>query len=132
MTIDKYIPSGMFGFVTDGSSRLFFHLACFDPGAYEGEAPVPPVIGEEVEVEVGEGNKAERVSRLETPTLLQGVVDWFDIGKGYGFILSKHGKPYYLHRSEVREGKLPLPGRRVSFYVGSENRRACHVTVESR
>ena len=130
MIVDKYIPSGMYGFVTDGENRLFFHLAAFDPGAYEGDSPVPPVIGEAVEVEAGEGNKACRVCRVDLPTQILGVVDWFDTTKGYGFIRDEQGTSFYLHRSEVLEGKLPLDGHRVSFYVGSDSQRACHVSVE--
>ena len=70
---------------------------------------------------------------------LQGVVDWFDEPKGYGFVKSDAGETYYMHRSEVLEGRLPIGGRRVSFYVQSvswdssgDKNRACHITVESQ
>ena len=130
MTVDKYIPSGLYGFVTDGRRRLFFHLKDFDPGTYTGESPVPPVSGEEVEVEVrGDDKSASKVQRLEEPSEMNGAVDWFDTVKGYGFILGLDGSTYYLHRSEVLDGRLPLPGRRVRFYTSSK-RRACFVKVE--
>lgn len=133
MVVDKYIPAGMYGFVRNDDCRLYFHVAQFDPGSYTGEEPVPPIIGEEVEVEAegGESNKARRVSRLHDPVCLKGVVDWFDEPKGYGFIAGECGGTFYLHRSEVRGGRLPIAGRRVSFYVKGQN-RACHITVESQ
>jgi cold shock CspA family protein len=129
MTVDKYIPEGMYGFVTDGDQRLFFHLENFDPGPYEGAHPVPPVAGEDVDVElVGEDNKVERVHRLDTPARVDGVVDWFDSAKGYGFALGTDGRTYFLHRSEVLGGRLPLPGRGVRFYT-TDKRRACFVEM---
>lgn len=133
MVIDKYIPAGMYGFVRNENLRLYFHLEQFDPGSYAGDSPVPPIIGESVEVLAigGESNKARRVSRLQEPVGLVGVVDWFDEPKGYGFILSDCGKSFYLHRSEVQDGRLPIAGRRVSFYAERQN-RACHITVESQ
>ena len=127
MTVDKYIPDGMYGFVTDGDERLFFHLQSFDPGTYEGPHPIPPVAGEDVEVEFSEG-KITKIHRVDTPFCVDGVVDWFDSSKGYGFALGTDGNTYYLHRSEVLDGRLPLPGRGVRFYT-TDKRRACFVEM---
>lgn len=131
MIIEKYIPDRLFGFVSDGDLRLYFHVASFDPGPYVGESPVPPVIGEAVDVATVEtGNKALRVTRITPPVPYEGVVDWFDVGRGYGYANTECGN-FYLHRSEVQGGRLPVSGRRVHFYVAENNKRACHIRVES-
>jgi cold shock CspA family protein len=132
MTVDKYFPEGLYGFVTNGDRRLFFHLKDFDPGPYTGESPVPPVSGEDVDVEAAySSDSADSVQRVEDPLEFRGSVDWFDAAKGYGFILGADGLAYYLHRSEVLDGRLPLPGLGVRFYTSSK-RRACFVQVEKR
>ena len=131
MVIEKYIPERLYGFVTNGEVRLYFHLAAFDPGPYLGQTPVPPVIGESVEVHrADEGNKALSVSRINSPLEIEGLVDWFDEVKGYGFASTDEGN-FYMHRSEVLGGRLPVSGRRVFFYVSEGNKRACHIRVES-
>jgi len=40
---------------------------------------------------------------------------------------------YYLHRSEVESGRLPVEGQQVYFYGGFKNNRprACHVQIGS-
>ncbi len=133
MIVEKYVPSGLYGFLSDTDQNgLFFHLSVFDPGAYVGDAPVPPIVGETVEVSLSDG-KVSQCNRLHTPTHILGEIDWFSEDKGYGFIAGPN-EQYFLHRTEMLDGKLPLPGRRVSFYVTEQERkplRACYVTVES-
>jgi len=132
MTVDKYFPEELYGFVTNGARRLFFHIKDFDAGPYTGESPVPPVSGEDVDVEAGYSSEtADSVQRLLDPPEIRGSVDWFDATKGYGFIQGVDGLSYYLHRSEVLDGRLPLPGLGVRFYTSSK-RRACFVQVEKR
>jgi len=137
LTVAKYFPDRLYGFLrqADGS-EAFFHLGDFSVGAVDEP---PPVIGEEVEAEIeardGErAPKAVKVSRLLPPKLIQGKVDTFSEQKGWGFALSNEGKSYYLHRSEVLGGKLPMAGQRVRFYGGFKNGRlrACYVTIEDR
>lgn len=131
-TIQMYTPKGLYGFLANPDGEdLYFHLSVFDPGAYIGEYPVPPIVGERVEAIV-EGEKVLQCNRLNTPTEQFGVVKWFDADKGYGFV-QREDKEIFLHRSEVLNGRLPIKGRRVSFYM-SENAeapstRACHVSV---
>lgn len=133
MQVTKYVPDGLYGFLSDSSqSDVFFHLSAFDPGAYVGDAPVPPIVGEVLEVTIRDG-KVAQCERVDAPTGIAGVVDWFAEDKGYGFIIGDDGESYYLHRTEVLDGRLPLKGRRVSFYITEQNKtpkRACYVSVE--
>ena len=133
MRVDKYIPSGMYGFLTGENLRLYFHLEVFDPGPYGGNVPVPPVVGETVEAHLpADGsNRAKRVNRIKEPLSIQAQVDWFDAALGYGFAKCANQTMYYLHRSEVLDARLPVAGRRVSFFVPSGSNRACHIRVES-
>ena len=141
MVVEKYVPDGLYGFLAEtgvsgersAHGEVFFHVSTFDPGPYVGDAPVPPIVGETVEVTIEEG-KVVQCERLHTPVHVHGKVDWFSEQKGYGFIVSGETQ-YFLHRTEVLEGRLPLKGRRVSFYVTNQKKkplRACYVTVETQ
>ena len=132
-----YAPHKLYGFTESAEcGRVFFHAQVFQPGP----GGPPPIVGEEVEVEVepgaveveGRRPRATRVTRLVSPTRLHGVVDDFNSTKGWGFILGSDGRSFYLHRSEVIDGKLPLKGRRVAFYEGAARGRprACHIEVD--
>ena len=156
MQIQKYIPEKFYGFVViPGEERqVFFHLGTFNPstkgpihprcttclrkGCSWPETPPPPILGEPVDVVVdfdntqdGKSPKASSVIRVEGPTILVGKVTIFDGRRGYGFIVDETGSSHYLHRSEVLEGKLPLPGQTVIFFSGVRQgkSRACHVKV---
>lgn len=140
MEVIKYLARQMYGFLRDDQGReAFFHLGSFRPGDEE-EEPIPPLPGEEVKVDVdfdsGDEDKAPRASkvqRLEKPVYLTGVVDKFDSMSGYGFIqVDGSQEMYFLHKSEIRDGKVPLVGDRVEFYAGTRGGkpRACHVLVK--
>ena len=156
MTVHKYIPDRMFGFVIDlAGHEAFFHLGCFDPGAvwmahnkcevcpHSGcswiSSPPPPILGEEVEVTVdphlllipGKAPRATKVTRLVGPPALFGTVDTFDSHRGYGFVRGEDGFSYHLHSSEILDGRIPRPGQGVMFFGGVRNvrPRACHVKV---
>ncbi len=133
MKVSKYVPSGLYGFLSDDSQKdVFFHLSAFDPGAYIGDAPVPPIVGETLEVTTDDG-KVIQCERLETPVGIMGEINWFSEEKGYGFIKGDDDESYYLHKTEILDGRLPLKGRRVSFFVTKQERvplRACYVTIE--
>lgn len=154
MRIYKYIPDGMYGFALDGIGQVFFHLGVFDPGKPQDKPPhciacnqpgcnwgvvPPPVLGELVEVTVGgfqeageaQAPKAEQVRRLKTQNPLEGTVDTFDATRGFGWLLDATGVSYHLHRSEITDGRVPLPGQRVTFYAGTrmDKPRACHVRI---
>jgi cold shock CspA family protein len=137
MTVHKYLARGMYGFLRDSLGReVFFHLGSFRPRDEETE-PIPPIPGEDVEVDVdfdsGEGGKAPRASRvirLTTPVAKTGIVDMFDATSGYGFVRCGD-EMFFLHKSEIRDGKVPLIDNQVHFYPGVREgkSRACHATV---
>lgn len=138
MRIYKYIPEKMYGFAIDGTFQVFFHLEIFSPGPY-ATPPVPPILGERVEVVLKSGEtliqhpapRASRVVRLDVPVAIRGFVSSFRESQGYGYIVGDDGASYYLHRSEVLNGRLPLDGQRVSFYLGHRQGkpRACFVSI---
>jgi len=156
MLIQKYLPEKLYGFAVtpDEGRQAFFHLGAFDPGKdwpahprcatcpRKGcswpETPPPPILGEPVDVSVdfdaapeGKSPRASHVARVERPKLLVGKVDVFDGRRGYGFIVDESGASHYLHRSEVLEGKVPLPGQFMIFFSGTRQgrSRACHAKV---
>lgn len=139
MRVTKYLARKMYGFLRDSSGReAFFHLGSFRPMDGESE-PIPPLPGEMVEVtidfDLGVDDKAPRagkVQRIREPERLLGVVSKFDDRSGYGFLVENGtDSQYFIHKSEVREGKSPLVGDRVEFYAGEREgkTRACHVLV---
>ncbi len=48
---------------------------------------------------------------------MRGIVKWFDVRKGFGFITDEEGMDYFVHYSEIqREGFKKLrDGQTVSF-----------------
>ena len=150
MRVVKYVPSRLYGFAVAVDGRqVFFHLGEFQPGKagdtarcnrcdeclWATVAP-PPVLGEEVDVTFTPNDSerapaAERVVRLTPPLSLQGKVEHFDPQRGYGFIAGSDGQSHYLHASEVRNGKTPVVGGIVRFFVGTrqDKPRACHVRI---
>lgn len=138
LRVEKYFPDRLYGFIRDDQGdEVFFHVGAFDPSQWDQP---PPIAGEWVEAEVGEresANKAPRASsvkRLDEPRFLTGTVESFNPDRGWGFAKGSDDTSYYLHRSEVVDGKLPMKGMSVTFYAGfkKDRPRACYVTVESR
>ena len=153
MRVQMYVPAKMYGFLADDEGRVaFFHLGSFQPGRDHlppkcsecpgscpwGQAPPPPILGEAVEVEVdfesADGDKkprADKVVRLGDVVAVEGVVDTFDAQRGFGFVRGRDSETYHLHKSEITDNRLPLPGSTVMFYVGTRQGRprACHVRV---
>ena len=154
MRVLKYIPEKLYGFCRDDDGfEVFFHLATFKPGndiemvrcrncpgpprcSLSAAAP-PPILGEEVMVECGQGTpggkapRANAVVRCKPPRMIVGEVESFDTQRRYGFAMGSDHISYHLHESEVVDGRLPVTGRQVVFYPGlREGRpRACHVKV---
>ena len=129
-TIRRYLAEKHYGFITsEDGSEVFFHQSVFQPG---DDGP-PPITGESVEYSLGEGTRASGVVRLTTPTSHVGTVTSYDPVKGYGFINTTSGQ-YYLHKSEVLGGVIPVVGARVDFFVTDnaspgKSPRACFVGV---
>lgn len=138
LTVAKYLPERLYGFLRqEDGSEVFFHLGDFDCGPW---IEPPPIIGEQVEAEidstmvVGKAPKARTVKRIHAPEKHRGSVDTFNAEKGWGFVKSDEGVSFYLHRSEVLRGKVPMAGQRVRFYAGFKNDRprACYVSIEDK
>lgn len=140
MRIAKYIPDKLYGFVLDSTGfQAFFHLESFSAGSYSPY--VPPIMGERVEVVLRVTDisirhpapRASKITRLDSPIAMSGFVDNFREAQGYGYIKGDDGSSYYLHRSEVLNGRLPLDGQRVSFYIGHRQGkpRACYIKILS-
>ena len=137
MRVLKYLPKKLFGFVVDGEGKqVFFHIRAFKWGDFLMTAP--PIIGEEVDVEYDEGAlsngkapKARTVYRLTAPRASFGIVEDFNEKRGYGFIKTEDGRSHYLHRSEMKDGRLPMPGMEVTFFEGFKQgrTRACYVAL---
>lgn len=136
-----YSSSKLYGFCETGAVRVFFHLQVFRPGHWPnlgGELGPPPISGEAVDVEYGKSGtdasrapRASEVVRVDPPLQVGGIVESFHTDNGWGFTRGDDGESYYLHRSEVEDGRLPLAGMRVLFFCGSKNGRprACFVQV---
>ena len=141
MRINKYLPAKMYGFcVDDAGNQVFFYLSVFTADKRGVDRFVPPIPDEPVDVTYEppttpgrEAPRAIRVLRLDHPEMKTGIVDGFDAECGYGFIKGGDAQEYYLHRSEVQDGRLPIKGHRVWFYVGTAGSklrpRACYVTI---
>jgi len=51
---------------------------------------------------------------------VQGIVKWFDAGKGFGFVADQTGKQHFIHHSNI-EGtgyKVLEEGATVEFEIG--------------
>jgi len=139
MRVTMFSPSRMYGFAESDDARVFFHLEAFVTGpSVDGDIPPPPVVGEEVMVDYvtdsGSSDKAPRarvVERREPQTRIQGVVETFNTDRGWGFAKGDDGESYYLHRSDVEDGRLPIEGQTIQFFGGFKKGRprACYVQV---
>lgn len=137
MRILKYVPKKLFGFtVNETGDQVYFHIRTFKWGKFPTHPP--PLIGEEVEVEYnsesrrdGKAPKAREVVRIHEPAASYGYIESFNVKRGYGFIMSPDGRSHYLHRSEMTDGKLPMPGMEVVFFEGFKQGRprACFVQI---
>lgn len=136
--MEKYHPGKLYGFARDDSGRqVFFHVRSFNWGEFKTYPP--PVVGEYVEVEYdpetqdgSQAPKAKTVTRLVEPVPLKGFVEDFNEKRGWGFIRTDDGRSHYLHRSEMTDGRLPMPGMQVTFYEGyrKHRTRACYVQLQ--
>ena len=68
--------------------------------------------------------------------MLKGIVKWFDVRKGFGFITDEDNIDYFVHYSEIQgDGfKRLKEGQKVNFEPGEDDRKrsvALSVTVVS-
>ena len=58
---------------------------------------------------------------------IRGIVKWFDVRKGYGFITDEKGMDYFVHYSEIQgDGFKKLrDGQAVSFMPGEDETGRC-------
>ena len=64
----------------------------------------------------------------------QGVVNWFDAAKGYGFIMGKDGRDIFVHQTSIlmKGFRFLETGQKVSYQVEptEKGNRAINVMVE--
>jgi cold shock CspA family protein len=46
---------------------------------------------------------------------LPGVVDWYNVARGFGVIRGDDGIDYFVHFSNLPPGLTPTPGQRLTF-----------------
>ena len=59
----------------------------------------------------------------------QGTVKWFNVEKGYGFILQDNGQDIFVHKSALDSGMLN-EGDRVEFVSGEGRKGPCAMEVK--
>jgi CspA family cold shock protein len=73
---------------------------------------------------------AECTSKAKYGGHLHGRVKWFDLTKGYGFIVEDNGKEIFFHRSDVaqrEDGSLPpLEDGQEVLYEAAESPKGPH------
>jgi cold shock CspA family protein len=137
--IQRYLDRRNFGFITGQKGEtIFFHGKARSNGAYH------PVPGDIVRYVASRGDDGLRASRVDftgrtagqsvadfEKGRIQGVVDRFDFGRGYGLVKA-NGADYFLHVSELIQGARTVkPGDQVSFAFEQTYKglRALDVTV---
>ena len=61
---------------------------------------------------------------------MEGVIKWYNVRKGYGFIEVEDGKDIFLHQSEIPEGTRLDEGDKVSFDVEETDKGAQAVNIK--
>ncbi|MBU2496689.1 MAG: cold shock domain-containing protein [Nanoarchaeota archaeon] len=63
---------------------------------------------------------------------MKGKIKFFNVGKGYGFILGDDGKEYFVHQTGVKEGTTLHENDSVTFDLekGEKGQRAVNVKKE--
>lgn len=60
-----------------------------------------------------------------------GTVKWFNVDKGYGFIIpDAAGQDMFVHVSALRAGSSLQEGDKVRYDVGSNKGKSCATKVE--
>mgnify|MGYP003638976237 CR=1 FL=1 len=129
-----FSPDRGYGFVSKDGEEVFFYVDSFERLVPGGPPPLlgEPVIVEGIEPSTKGAPKASVVRRIRPPAPLTGAIRNFDVRGGWGFLLGDDGVEYFLHRSDIHSGKMPIKGGRVQFYPCSKKGkpRACHVILQ--
>ena len=74
----------------------------------------------------------QRVHALATPDPVTGVVKWYDLKKGYGFLTLDDGRDIFLHSSGIAEGKARAVrrGKRVRAIIQQSDKGPTATEVE--
>lgn len=125
-----------FGFLTpdDGGEDIFVHAS----EIVSDDAMKQLREGQEVEFEVGEGDRGPQARRVRvtgdaaTAGALGelGTVAWYEPAKGYGFINPDDGGPeMFVHSSAIVGGGVIVEGQRVAYLVveGDKGPQADHL-----
>jgi len=59
----------------------------------------------------------------------QGTVKWYNVEKGYGFILQDNGQDIFVHKSALEHGMIN-EGDRVEFVSGEGRKGPCATEVK--
>jgi len=130
--VTMYATAKHYGFVeTVSGGQVFFLRADFN------DAQIPPITGEQVEVvydperptSKGKHPRANAVLRQDRPEKISARVEFFNQDRGYGFA-SDGDTSYYVHWSDVLDGRQPAPGQVIQFYPGERRGRPRAFYVE--
>jgi CspA family cold shock protein len=123
-----------FGFLArgDDAEDLFVHAS----EIVDGDGTRALREGQEVEFEVGEGDRGPQARRVrvtaDAPASTLGVlgtVAWYESTKGYGFATVDGGGEIFVHSSAIVGGGVITEGQRVAFLVvdGEKGPQADHL-----
>ena len=59
----------------------------------------------------------------------QGKVKWFDVKKGYGFIVQPNGRDLFVHKSGLDKGCRLEEGMAVEYEISEGVKGPCATTV---
>lgn len=117
----------------DNGNRYYFHHTLFE--TFQGE-PIPPIPGEQIEVEVGSTSKSGtprilKAVRLRVPVARTLPVVYYNYDRDYGILREKPEEEFLLFRNMIRGHDLPSVGDHVKFVVGSHKGKpiACYAEI---
>lgn len=94
-----------YGYITDENGNDYFaHYSAIKKGrVHFGLKDEDNVIFNVINDE--KGPKAINVKIVDKDATCNGTVKWFSIRKGYGYITDAEGKDYFVHASDIVDGR---------------------------